>query len=261
MFILFLISMALICFAVWYYRKRLSERISSENIITNEMLLAMKKHQLGRFTLIEVTMSIAVIAIGMVGVMALFPIGFQASRDAIGDNYSSEAASNFLHVIAQQCKAYSDNGTTVDGWGEWITNNPNKANDPAILQLPVSKPSDANIENIAKKTVNGAVLGDGLGGYTNDACGMYFDDNGINGLFYVESKTGDMVDFSGAIALWIESIECDSNGDGVIDGLDSGIPPAYAVRLCMEISWPIGRPYNQREKRNYVLEIFNPNSR
>ena len=43
---------------------------------------------LKNFTLVEITL-----AIGMAGVMTLLPIGFNASRDAMGDNYSSDMRS------------------------------------------------------------------------------------------------------------------------------------------------------------------------
>ena len=51
------------------------------------------------FTLIEITLAIGIVAIGMAGVMALFPIGLNASRDAIGDNYSSSISEQFLHIL------------------------------------------------------------------------------------------------------------------------------------------------------------------
>jgi hypothetical protein len=40
----------------------------------------------------------------MAGIMALFPVGFNATRDAIGDNYSSDFADQFLHAAANYYK-------------------------------------------------------------------------------------------------------------------------------------------------------------
>ena len=254
-------------------RNALQTAQTSNDPVTSDMKYAIEKYKLDQrkhsFTLIEVTMAIAVIAVGMMGIMALFPIGFQAARNAIGDNCSSDMADQFLHVIAMQCKYYKDG--VKDGWGEWITNDALSGwsdYDSSINQI-ITKPAAIDLE-----TVN-VVKGDGVfadadsDGY--DDAGMYFD-NDTPGVFYVESRSGKIVDFNGVMALWKEKIACDTNNDGVTnaneidvdpaDGvIDDRIPPEFGTRLCIEISWPHQVPYIRREKRYYVLEIFNPNSR
>ena len=191
------------------------------------------------FTLVEVTMAIGVIAVGMVGIMALFPIGFQASKSAIADNYSSELVDQFMQVVAMQCKMYEDtNGDgTVDmyGWNNWINNKiPDKNNKPDMTNLSVTK--------------NGEVMpGSGIGLY-------YGVTSTTDGVYYIEQKSGDIVDFSAAMALWWEEIDYDTDGDNLPD---ASIPSNKAVRLCVEISWPVAKPYEYREKRYYVRELFN----
>ena len=117
------------------------------------------------FTMVEVTMAIGVIAIGMMGIMALFPIGFQAARDAIGDNYSSDLADQFLQVIAMQCKMYEDTNGDGDandtgevyGWKDWING--------TSAKIPSTKPTDTDLETAAVSN-NGEVLPDsGIGIY------------------------------------------------------------------------------------------------
>ena len=204
------------------------------------------------FTMVEVTMAIGVIAIGMMGIMALFPIGFQAARDAIGDNYSSEMADQFLHIVAMQCKAYStdDGGTTTDGWGRWITGDPNDGASVSATLVPTDK-AGAAATNDQENNINNVTPG------TTEVIpgipGIYYPTSAGNGLFYVNSKSNDVIDFDAVMALWQEDIVYNSAGDT--------IPNEIATKLCLEISWPVAKPYKYREKRYYVMEIFNPHER
>lgn len=270
-YLIIMVFMAAMGYVINHFRRNALRTAQAGNdSVTSEMKYAIEKYKLEQksFTLIEVTMAIAIIAIGMMGIMAIFPIGFQATRNAMADNYTSEMADQLLHIVAFQSKQYKDGGTTTDGWGEWITDTPNKANDADILALPDNKAdslspvtASARIENIIKKASNGAVFGDGAGGRDKDTCGLYYDNNGVKGLFYMEDASGQYKDFECAMVLWKERLEYDTNNDGTIDNADPPIPYEYAARLCLEVSWPIMAPYANREKRYYVLEIFNPNER
>ena len=48
------------------------------------------------FNMVEITLALAVVGIGITGIMAMFPPAIQASRDSIAENYSADAASLFL---------------------------------------------------------------------------------------------------------------------------------------------------------------------
>lgn len=200
------------------------------------------------FTLVEVTMAIAVMAIGMMGIMALFPIGFQATKNAVGDNYSSELADQFLNLIAMQSKMYStnDGGATLDGWGDWITGDGGAGTGDLI---PVNK--DASPEVADPDAVSTSKVVTGLEG-------IYIIDQAA-GLYYVEAKSESIKDFSAVMALWKGEIPYwyDSNLDGTVD-TEEHIPYKNAVRLYLEISWPASLPYKQRKKRYYVRDVFTP---
>ena len=209
--------------------------------------------KISAFTLVEVTMAIGVIAIGMMGIMALLPIGFQATKRAVGDNYSSELADQFLNLVAMQCKAYSsdDGGATVDGWGDWITDDA-ASGSPELIPEAKADTSDLNSVSPGDKLLDGIE-------------GIYKADQ-AKGLYYVDAKSGasaeSVTDFSAVMALWKEEIpyKYDSNADGKIDLTDTSaaIPYENAVRLYLEISWPASIPYKQRTKRYYVRDVFNP---
>jgi type II secretory pathway pseudopilin PulG len=51
------------------------------------------------FNMIEVVLAMAVIALAMTSVLALLPVGLNASRDAINLNYSADAVANFVGRI------------------------------------------------------------------------------------------------------------------------------------------------------------------
>lgn len=53
------------------------------------------------FTLIEILLALAVLAIGMVGIMALFPVGLDSSRRAIEDTTSANVAESVKAALVQ----------------------------------------------------------------------------------------------------------------------------------------------------------------
>ncbi|MBR5837192.1 MAG: hypothetical protein IKZ84_01505, partial [Victivallales bacterium] len=52
-----------------------------------------------QYNLVEVILALGVVAIGVVSIMALFPIGASASRDAAMETYSSNAADEMFHML------------------------------------------------------------------------------------------------------------------------------------------------------------------
>lgn len=202
------------------------------------------------FTLVEVTLAIAVIAIGMVGVLALFPIGFQASRNAVGDNYSSQLVDQTLHIIALQAKSYDEDDSgnvTYNGWADWI--------DGGSAKLPNDKPSDLEFSASDIETAKQSPL--------LPACpelGIYKKDSSTYDVYYLESKSGGVVDFSAVLAVWQDPSLIDYSSTTIQESPESGsIPKEYATRLFLEVSWPVKVPYEKREKRLYMLDLFNQN--
>ncbi|HRU02447.1 MAG TPA: hypothetical protein P5239_12180, partial [Victivallales bacterium] len=63
------------------------------------------------FNMVEIALALAVIGIGIAGVMALFPVGFNSVRDAMAENYSADIAEEFLAQISRECK---------NDWDTWV---------------------------------------------------------------------------------------------------------------------------------------------
>jgi type II secretory pathway pseudopilin PulG len=66
------------------------------------------------FNMIEVTLAIAIVGLGIAGIMSLFPVGLNATRDAVGDNYAADSAEDFLNYISQAAQA---DWTIITGGG------------------------------------------------------------------------------------------------------------------------------------------------
>ena len=64
-----------------------------------------------KFSLIEIALAIGILAVGLTAIMSLLPLGFQETRDSIGENYSSEAADSMLAYIARE-------SFNSDSWNE-----------------------------------------------------------------------------------------------------------------------------------------------
>lgn len=204
----------------------------------------MKK--LKNFTLVEITMAIAIIGIGMAGVMAILPIGFNASRDAMGDNLAADAADQFLHTMAMQCTKKQPSAGDYD-WadaGQFVNQIPSEKFDEAS-----STYNDAD-----EKT-----LEDGLNWSTPFLGNIYAHSTPAtsytNGVYGIMQKTGNVVDFKAIMWVWKTDIPY-YYYDGTAYQKNT-VDPKYGTRLNVEISWPADKPYDQREKKYYVLEIFN----
>lgn len=193
------------------------------------------------FNLIELMLALGVIVVGLVSVMALFPIGANANRDAMTENYSAMAAEQMLNSLAHYLRIPPPPPPPVQP-SEWEP----KRSRIAVLSTDAS-------------TAVGEI----------EAQQVYFADNTLSPFFavgassiYMEDTTdyqsgfriesignNGNKDFEAMMALWQEQI--DING--------SLVPYTFGTVLNIEISWPAQLPYNRRQKARYRLEVFNPN--
>ena len=186
---------------------------------------AARKSRVSPFNMIEITVAIGVVAIGMVSLMALFPIGFNAHRDAIGEFYASDLADQFLHVEKYSIQQ------------DWTK----------VGTLPSSKPT------VAEDATTSA----GAAAFSNVFPNIYNASSpaATNGDYYVEMKTNSMVDFNAEILIWKTDVDVTRGYN-----LDPwhATDEDQAIGLNVEISWPAVKPYKEREKRCYHLEVFKP---
>lgn len=184
------------------------------------------------FNLIEVALAMAIVGLGISGIISLFPLGIRATNDAIGENYSSFVSNRFLGYMARMCnnpaKDY-DSGAR-DFWEEYISPAPSGG-------IPATIPSQADE---AGATFNSTPIEGGI----------YSSDN--PGLYRIKQGSSLYTDFHATIRVWKSHIE-----NMYIYNINyPEIPYDYAVAFNIEISWPVEKPYAVREKKYYRIEIF-----
>ena len=184
------------------------------------------------FNLIEVTMAIAIVGIGIAGVMALFPPAIEASKNADFHNYTGTMVENIAVYVGFNLKrdwSFKDNYKGKDDTGS-------------------TKPDDT------KKTPDdwGAI----------DGCpGVYKSSENKEDLLGIKSEDGSI---AAHVRIWKES---NSNlSKGYFNGAGTGGAAAeeitfgddYRVRLVFELSWPIAKAYADREKQEFIYEFNKP---
>ena len=215
-----------------------------------------KKH---RFNLVEITLAVAVIAIGMSSILVLFPVGVNSHKEAIANNNLADISEYILGILEAkvmeewaQC-TYSGynpdnpgsfNGTVTRGTSKFVENLPtSKASDTADLTLGKSlKGHDKNTDAWNKSRLFLAQK----------------NSSDQSGVFLYEQATiidGERApDFSAVVCMWKSPVSLYLSNDTPKTISDYN----YAVSLNLEISWPAEAPYDNREKRSYKLDLYNP---
>lgn len=215
------------------------------------------------FNLIEIALAIGVIGIGMTAIMALFPVGFSATRQAIAQNYATDAADQFLTYIVRYCNdrtvivagppkeyfwdyfIYSDSGTptnTGDDTQGLLLAEPAEAPQPSFWSQnwnttdSAAKTAEATLTTLMEDTTNI---------FQSTAPATY------PGLFRITQGSTIVTDFEGIARVWRAPV----TGVWIYEqNLD--INYAYSARLYMELSWPAQKPYSKREKKTFCIEVF-----
>lgn len=192
------------------------------------------------FNMIEVTLAIAVVGLGIAGIMSLFPIGLNSSRDAIGYNYASDISNRFITLIKQKAKA------------NWAANI--EVHDFIPDTYPDKHYTDKNWQD--KRDVMYLVdkeLKSGI--YYHPASSTASIATKDDGAFAIRTPIeGELIDFAADINIWKTQISTpvyDGDWQNKIWGWDE------AAAIHIEISWPIEKPFSEREVRHYYLELYN----
>ena len=176
------------------------------------------------FNMVEVTLAIAVVGIGVAGIMSLFPVAVSASRDSIADNYSADVADQIIAYVSALAGKSS-------GWAAFKT------------AIPDAVPSDSDVAPDSVSISGTPVLGN-----------LY---SGVSGVFRVVMKSDTIIDFSAYVKVWrTELPPVYVAGETAPTGWDSTFN--YGSGIHIEISYPAEVAYVQRKKLNYYFEVFNP---
>ena len=183
--------------------------------------------------MIEVTLAIAIVALGMTGIVSLFPVGFQSTRDSIGDNYVNDASQLFLSYIKLAVKKDPVPLDQAHIDSQWIT---------TMSTIPNSRPdSDGSGETTETFTK------------TIEMPNVRYCPT--NGLYRVYQGSTGIDDFTAAVRVWKTPVvsPIHTNSWGKWDPPDS-----VSCGINIEFSWPVEKPYAMRTKRFFYYELFKP---
>ena len=209
----------------------------------------MKRHP---FNLIELMLALGVIVVGLVSVMALFPIGANANRDAMAENYSAQAAEQMLNSLGHYMRQSNDNWTAVL----------DKIQPPTSTDPVVDTSTGAGLADWIKvrQPIPGTDYGysppNGFLSAGSETIFLKGEGQYNDGLRVESSGDSGYKDFEAMAALWQEKIMVDNPKDPTTQ---IGLHPTFGIVLNLEVSWPSQLPYSRRQKARYRLEIFNPN--
>ena len=190
------------------------------------------------FNMVEVTLALAVVGIGVTGIMGMFPVAIGASRDAIAENYAADASNQFITYL----EAFIKNQT------QWTSSSGDPANASSYGSAFTSTLPDGPPAVTPSAVTDGFASWTNLTNSTNGGADIY-GNSGTPSLYGI--KVGN--DFQGEVRVWKQP-----NGvnDFYYGGLNVALPLGRAMRVYVELSWPVTKAYSAREKRYYIMEVY-----
>ena len=175
--------------------------------------------RLNYFNLIELVLAISIMAVGMVAVLAVLPVGLKEDRVSKVHNYSATASDSIYSYVSRELSR------------DWTN---------TINSLPSAKPSSQLTSTDGwDQSVEGNIF------FPNS------NDSGVYGI-KMASAGGDITDAVGEILIWRTPIN-----NASIGGINTGLSTDDAIGINMEVSFPIEKAYAQREKTKYYFEAYN----
>ena len=197
------------------------------------------------FSLIEIAVAMAVASIGVAAIMALLPLAVKSSSESIGDTLATDAANTVIARIDEMILKDFDVARNLPAYAApasaAATFHKNKNNYKEVTEMPPISGEESYI----------------------------FESAGSNGHYhFFFGPKGEKSDFGADVWVWRDStVKLTKLVDG--SKLSAyqpkvGSKPAL-VRVYIEISWPITKPYYvassnvfPRETRLFVREYFDP---
>jgi len=191
------------------------------------------------FNLIEIVLAMGALAVGAVSVMALFPVGANAARDAMAENYASESADQFLHWLKYQIRQSGGWTNYITGGSPWIGD---------------TDPTDTD-----RSAFTGGAAFDSGTIFRDDSYGTGYRRFRIQRTTDVARGTPPVTttvtDFEAVAVLWREKVVIPRPAASPPYFIE--LPYTTAVAINVEVTWPMGLPVSQRQRATYHFELFN----
>ena len=185
------------------------------------------------FNLIEVTMAIAVVGIGIAGVMAMLPPAIEANKSADYNNYTGDVVSTLASYMETELRR---------NWSTALNSIPvSKPPTPALQFTPADDDSSKEETDRRWKTIPGL----------NGIYKIHETDTGphISGVFGVKSMDESV---RANILVWLDGASPELKYHG---SSEQTVTPTGA-RVVFELSYPAGLPYAQRTIKQFVYEFY-----
>jgi len=240
----------------------------------------MKKMIRRSFNLVEIALATAVIGIGLSSVLILFPIGLNAGKASVADNNLGDVAElvfGFIQTqyqlnwnsagtrtgLAANCPVYDatpDDSDIATGASDFLNDDGTPKNKTAVTGL-VQHPSQAGIFLFQQRVPDAEAPSD------RSRDNIEFEaiirvgvvQNNIDAVNYPELGTGNWPAITAdGNTYQYQTLVTSGNIRNNLGGASSSeASRKYLTSMVVEISWPIDAPWSQREKRVFVLDMFN----
>ncbi len=235
--------------------------------------------------MIEVLLALSIIAIGMTSILGLFPVGLNASRNAIAQNLSADIADQMIAYMRVMGES------SVDAYNKTFSSIPpyDLTCLPTLAQLAKTTDGDDIKISLDGSNVNVQPISDDfLTAYkTNDVSigsstfprvasdwaifspkstvvnlrrRIYFIVQGPNCTTDGDNRN---IDYSAMALVWkspvqIKRLESDGSTYSNWPSIAEANAYTYSGKINIEISWPLNLPYTERKKRYYQIVITKP---
>lgn len=187
------------------------------------------------FNMVEVALATAIVGIGFVSILALFPVGLNTSRDAMSESYAAEIGDQIINVV----EAYSH---YPSGWNVV----------PTKAQLDIIMPSIPGV--VISDCITDPKDGTALTATSTDRwyrIQRFTDANGNGALDTDESVDCDVL-VHASFAATIPQIP---KPDGTVT---IGLPAGTSLFFKVETRWPVTRTDVTRQSVVFGKQIFRP---
>jgi hypothetical protein len=203
------------------------------------------------FNMIEVVLAMAIIAFGMTSILGLFPVGLNALRASMADNSCSDAIDQMGGYLKNQAEYSATTFSNMISAG---------------TALPSAKTSTAGGKSA--DTLSAEFIAAYLNNDTSTYAPVFADWNiymvpaGANFpyiYFIVQGPINSKAyDFAAMALVWKSPVVYNmKNSSGAITQMTDSAYAEFAG-LNFEVSWPLQKPYAEREKRYYYIEVKKP---
>ena len=211
------------------------------------------KVKINHFNLIEIVLTVAVIAFGVVVILGMLPKGLRAARNAGVESFASD-------VIDQMCNYLSYSHSAREELEE-ITTFPDLSEYDNIKYVQLLS-GDSDDDDFKQVNVYGLAASTAKKGLYAIVRGETVNNGGDNEA---------VIDFAGLLYVWrspakYKAVKATHKGDDANKKMhDCGkegctferdtVDSSRTVQVNMELSYPLSLPYEERTKRYYSFEV------